>query len=207
MRVFPEGVERDNAGLEKSKNVQRREARLLRRQHNRRSRRKRRLKYILNEAGLLTEEDLKNAELMGVNPYELRARGIHSKLKLNAFARALIHLNQRRGFKSNRKADTKKETGKVYEGISALANDMKSIGARTLGEYLYLKYTSGQKVRDRYTLRAMYEKEFELLWEVQSSFYPDILTDSAKEKIYQAIFHQRPLKPSEDKIGFCKTNC
>ncbi len=204
VRVFPEGVERDNAGLEKSKNVQRREARSARRQHNRRSRRKMRLRYVLNRAGLLTEEDFKNAELMSLNPYELRARGIHSKLKLNEFARALIHMSQRRGFKSNRKTDTKKETGKVYEGISALANDMKSIGARTLGEYLHLKYTTGQKVRDRYTLRDMFEREFELLWEVQSSFYPDILTDSAKEKIYEAIFFQRPLKPVDDKIGFCK---
>jgi CRISPR-associated endonuclease Csn1 len=204
VRVFPEGVERDNAGLEKSRNVQRREARSARRQHNRKSRRKMKLRNILNEAGLLTEEDFKNTELMALNPYELRAQGITSKLKPAEFARALMHINQRRGFKSNRKADTKKETGKVYEEIAGLANDMKSIGARTLGEYLHLKYTNGQKVRDRYTLRDMYEREFELLWEVQSCFYPDILTDAAKEKIYQAIFHQRPLKPTEDKIGFCK---
>lgn len=202
-RVFPEGVERGNTGLEKSKNVQRREARSARRQHNRRSRRKRKLNYMLNEAGLLTEENLKNAELMALNPYELRARGITSKLKLDEFARALIHINQRRGFKSNRKTDTKKETGKVYEEISELEKDMKSTGARTLGEYLYLKYAKAEKVRDRYTLRDMYEKEFEVLWKVQSSFYPDILTDSAKEKIYQAIFHQRPLKPADDQIGFC----
>src|SRR3546814_17842705 len=49
-------------------------------------------------------------------------------------------LNQRRGFKSNRKAERKsgdeKESGKIATGAKELDRAMQEIGARTYGEFL-----------------------------------------------------------------------
>src|SRR3546814_13569114 len=59
---------------------------------------------------------------------------------LYEIGRALFHLNQRRGFKSNRKAERKsgdeKESGKIATGAKELDRAMQEIGARTYGEFL-----------------------------------------------------------------------
>lgn len=49
----------------------------------------------------------------------------------------------------------------------------------------------------------MYEKEFDMFWMKQSSFYPDILTDSLRNEIRNHIFFQRPLKNQKSLVGEC----
>ena len=51
VRIFPEGTELIK-GREQSRNLDRREARQARRQHDRRSRRKKKLCHVLQEAGV-----------------------------------------------------------------------------------------------------------------------------------------------------------
>ncbi len=46
-----------------------------------------------------------------MDPYALRALGLTEKLSLHELGRALFHINQRRGFKSNRKMDAKSNEG------------------------------------------------------------------------------------------------
>ena len=61
-----------------------------------------------------------------VNPYKFRYICLNQKLDLTditqrfILGRALYHLNQRRGFLSNRKESTKESEGAVKEGISTL---------------------------------------------------------------------------------------
>jgi len=50
----------------------------------------------------------------------------------------------------------------------------------------------------------MLEDEFGRIWEAQSTFYPDILTDARRDHLFLVIFYQRPLKKS--KIGRCSFN-
>ncbi len=50
----------------------------------------------------------------------------------------------------------------------------------------------------------MYEHEFELLWQTQQRFSPDILSDDLRDRIHESIFSQRPLKSQDDLIGVCK---
>lgn len=180
-RVFPEGVDRDQTGSEHPKNEQRRIARGMRRQIARRSRRKKLLRRALIECGLLPNEPERQRELDALDPYDLRRRAIEEKLKPHEIGRLLIHLNQRRGFLSNRKADRAraKENSEMLAEINELAAKM---GDQTLGQYIAEKRDANplERVRGKHTLRQMYLDEFEKIWETQRMFYPELLTDELK---------------------------
>lgn len=184
VRVFPEGVARDTTGAEHSKNEQRRLARGHRRQIARRARRKAAVLRALVELGWWPTDPEKSEFLLRRSPYELRARGLDEALSLAEFSRVLIHLSQRRGFLSNRKADRgrAKENSDTLKEISALAEKIEASGSRTLGEYLHRHPSDGDhdRMRDRHTRRQMYEAEFEALWEAQRQFHPDELSDALK---------------------------
>ncbi len=203
-RIFQEGVE---AKSNESRNVARRKARALRRQHQRRTRRRDALKEYLQKAGLLPTGADGWAGLMRENPYALRAQGLDRPLTRHELGRALYHLGQRRGFKSNRKADRKadKNEGKIVkEGITALRKEMEEKHARTLGEYLSTLDPHEEKVRRNYTSREMYEDEFDRLWDAQLPHHPGVLTDSLRKQIYEIIFRQRPLKIQKNLVGECE---
>lgn len=185
VRVFPEGVDRDNSGAEHSKNEARRLARSLRRQIARRARRKSAVRRALYEAGFWTDQTASAA--LSADPYVLRAKGLDEKLTLPEFGRVLLHLAQRRGFLSNRKADRgkRKENSETLQEISALQNAIAASGSRTLGEYLHRIGTGEIQVQEHHqrgwhTRRDMFEQEFHLLWEKQREYYPDVLTDALK---------------------------
>jgi len=204
VRVFPEGVDRDTGGAEVSKNAARRDARGARRMRGRRGIRKDKLVSTLEQAGLLPVDKKEFAKLMLSEPYRLRAKGLDEKLALHEFGRVLFHINQRRGFKSNRKSGQAKEDGVVKKAANALQTDIDNAGCRTIGEYFSKVDPHGERIRSHYTFRSMYEHEFDKLWEKQSSYYQDILTEELCKKIKdETIFYQRPLKPTDDLIGDC----
>ncbi len=204
VRVFPEGVNRDTKGAEQSKNATRRQARGSRRNRWRYQRRREQLVDFLREAELLPKDDRQLAELLNIDPYPLRANGLDEQLQPFEFGRVLYHLNQRRGFKSNRKSGKKDDDGKVKKQATQLQADIESASCRTLGEYMAKLDPEQNRRRNRYTFRSMYEYEFDLLWKKQSEFYPGMLIDELRGKIADyTIFYQRPLKPCDDKIGDC----
>jgi len=205
VRVFPEGVERDTKGLEKSKNTTRREARGARRVHQRRNLRRDQLVKVLKSAGLIPEDEEQLSELFKKNPYQLRAKGLDKKLELYEFGRALFHINQRRGFKSNRKTVDSKEDNEISKEAGQLQKEIEDSGYRTLGEYLANINPEENKVREQYTFRSMYEREFDLLWEAQKESYPKLLTEDLRQKIRsEIIFYQRPMRWDLETIGKCK---
>lgn len=208
VRVFPAATATEK-NVEKSKTADRRMARGMRRQHDRRSRRLRRLTYVLREIGLLPAKPQPIDFIYAWDPYELRARGLDEKLEPKEFARALIHLAQRRGFQSNRKArGEEKEAKAIKESIEQLRKEMEAASCRTVGEYLFnCVPTPNERRRGRYLHRRMTREEFELLWKRQAEFYPDLLSEKAKEQVYNAIFYQRPfLKPERlaRLVGHCE---
>jgi CRISPR-associated endonuclease Csn1 len=136
--------------------------------------------------------------------YQIRRRCLDGKRGLEEIGRALFHLAQRRGFKSNRKDSGKDDDkGKVKEGIASLGKAIDLAKSRTLGEYFSTLDPHQTRIRNRWTARTMYEAEFELIWAAQAPHHPGIMTDKTKSKIRHAIFHQRPLKSSAHLIGFC----
>jgi len=231
VRVFEAGVEGDFAsGRGEPRGKARREARQHRRMLERRKRRLRKLLNILTGAGLLSSGPAKDtiSELdktlyarhidslsvakpekkraSQVLPYILRAKALDEKLEPFEIGRALYHLAQRRGFLSNRKVpqSDKKEAGAVKKGIEELRDNMTQTGARTLGEYFASLNPHEQRIRGRWTARAMFENEFECIWSAQQEYYPELLTDELKQRINHAMFHQRPLKNQADLIGTCE---
>ena len=83
------------------------------------------------------------------------------ELKPEEFGRALFHLNQRRGFKSNRKLDkveldengnevtkASDETSKMNGAISEMRKTLRDQGL-TAGQWLYRRMLTGAAVRNR----------------------------------------------------------
>ena len=137
-------------------------------------------------------------------PYRLRRRALDDKLSRHEFGRALYHLAQRRGFLSNLKAPSKDDddAGKVETGINELSDLMAQAGSRTLGEYFASLDPEQFRIRQRWTARSMYVDEFEKIWSVQAGHHG--LTDADKQRVYDAIFYQRPLKSQKHLIGRCE---
>lgn len=218
-RVFPDGR---NPQDKTSFAVARRMARSMRRRRDRYLRRRSDLLKALVAFGLLPADPQERRALARLDPYALRAVALDQPLAPDELGRALFHLNQRRGFRSNRKADRgDSEAGVVRMGGDRLAALMEEAGARTLGEFLYWRHRDGDWVRARkrpmvnekgkseerfdiYPQRAMLEREFDAIWQAQAGHHPDLLTEAARERLRHIIFHQRPLRPVEP--GRCTFN-
>ncbi len=223
VRVFSSGREDKNYT---TLNAGRRQARLQRRQRDRYLQRKHNLLHLLKNNGLLPKDTLLAKKLESLNPYELRAKGLDKKLDIHHFGRVLFHLNQRRGFKSNRKSANDEESGVIARSINISQKEMQKLKIRTYGEFLWKKFQKMEKSRktsnsqennwilarrpvghttkDNYVVyaqRKMMEDEFNKLWEHQAKHHK-LLNKSLKEKIHKAIFDQRPLK--KPIVGICE---
>ena len=223
VRIFSDGRDpKSKASLA----VERRAARAQRRRRDRYLRRKAALMKRMAQAGLMPSDRAEAKNLENLDPYALRAQGLGQELPLNHFGRALFHLNQRRGFKSNRKTDRgDNESGKIKDATARLDLAMMSKGARTYGEFLHVRRASAADPKqvppvrtrlsiavrgnsdkeeagyDFYPDRRHLEEEFAKLWAAQAAFHPDALTDDLRDEIALIIFHQRPLKTPE--VGLC----
>ncbi len=215
VRVFEEGVDNFDSSKEASRSQARRVARSARRRQRRKRERRDRLRTLLQGAGLLPPDPHALQEVLAMDPYPLRAKGLDSKLTLPEVGRVLYHLNQRRGFKSNRKQERgDRESGVVKEDITQLKAQIAAEGARTLGEYLHrISHEAGEngrprlntgdlRLRDRYTERTMYEHEFDTLWEAQAAYHPAVLTPDLRTKLRdEVIFFQRPFEVTEERLA------
>ena len=116
VRIFQEGVAHLNEGdREEPWNQQRRDARGARVNNARYRHRRNQLKEILIRAGLMPDSRNGQDSFFMLDPYEMRRKGLDEKLPPHEFGRALFHINQHRGFKSNRKTDTS-EDSKIFKG-------------------------------------------------------------------------------------------
>lgn len=134
-RIFHDGRDpKSGASLA----VDRRMARSMRRNRDRYLRRRASLMRQLAAAGLTPADPEKAKALETLDPFRLRAEGLDRALTLPELGRALFHLNQRRGFKSNRKVDRgDNESGKIKDAVGRLEQAMLASGARTYGEFLH----------------------------------------------------------------------
>lgn len=226
VRCFEAGVEGDiQGGRDSSRAANRRMKRQPRRQFWRRARRKDHLFRLLQRFGLLPETSAtmpsdRHDYLLELDaqlrpqflqpscridahllPYKIRAAAVEREIPLRAFGRALLHLNQRRGFNSGLKVARKndEDEGKVKSAISELAREIQG---RTLGQFFAGLDPEQRRIRQRWTSRQMYFDEFERMWEKQASHHAS-LTPEMKKRIFRAIFFQRPLKSQKGLVGWC----
>jgi CRISPR-associated endonuclease Csn1 len=227
--LFQEGVKVEK-GIESSKAAERTAHRALRRQYFRRRLRKiEALKALIkyNLCPALSEEDLKlwhtrkiyplkdefmlwqrTDEKTDKNPYHDRYICLTEKLDFNkeadrfTFGRAIYHLAQRRGFKSNRLEESDdKESGAVKAGIADLTKEMQAAGCQYLGEFFYKLYKeqgNGVRIRTRYIDREeQYVNEFKAICAKQG------ISDEMQHELYRALYFQRPLKSQRQGVGKC----
>nr|WDE41865.1 Cas9 [uncultured organism] len=219
VRIFSDG--RDPKS-KMSLAVDRRAARAMRRRRDRYVRRRMKLLNLLVEYGLLPLDKQERKALQVENPYQIRALALDEALPAFQIGRALFHLNQRRGFKSNRKTDKgDPESGKISSAVVKLDTLMREAGSRTFGEFLWKRLQAGLPVRIRmrdgegpekkdgsrsdgyafYPDRASLEAEFEAIWTAQAAHHTEIMTAARKAHLFDVIFYQRPLKQPD--VGLC----
>jgi CRISPR-associated endonuclease Csn1 len=220
-------------GLEKSKNEERRIYRGARRLRMRYKLRRADLKNILHDMGMLPEDI---TSPLSTEVYFLRNKAVNEKVELKDLGKIFLHFNKRRGFLSNRKEkkgseENNKELGVVKESILRLEKSIADGGFRTMGQYFYSLISANptlnkngipehpvERIRKCYTSRALYEKEFDVIWEKQQQYYPELLTGEKsnskptkadKENAYHkikncTIFYQRPLKSQKALVAKCR---
>ena len=204
--------------------VDRRDARAMRRRRDRLLQRQRALMKYLMQDGLFPADPAERKLLATLDPFTLRARALDEALPLPHLGRAIWHLNQRRGFKSNRKTDRPDDdSGKIAIGVDRLWEAIADSGARTFGEWLHGRRQptqdcpDGQSVRTRlrpeegadakgmgydfYPGRALIEEEFDAIWAAQAPHHPEVLTPEVHDRLFEIVFDQRPLK--KPLIGTC----
>ena len=204
VRIFPDGRNPKDGS---SNAVQRRIPRGQRRRRDRYLKRRADLVEALVELGLMPTAKDERKALERLDPYSLRARALDGPLQPYELGRTLFHLDQRRGFKSNRKAggDDEGEAKKTRAEIGALRNSIEESGARTLGEFLARRRERDETVRarpgqDLYPDRAMYEDEFREIRAAQEPHHD--LSGEQWDGLRDIIFFQRPLKSVDP--GWCQ---
>ncbi len=214
VRIFSDGRNpKDGSSLA----VTRRLARGMRRRRDRLLKRKQRMLSSLIDYGFFPTDQQQREALVNLNPYELRAKALDQELSPAEFARAVFHLNQRRGFKSNRRTDKKdNDSGALKTAIAKLTSDLQVTNCRTVGEWLWQRHQQGQSVRarlrenrllnaegkvkneknyDLYIDRAMVEHEFDTIWRAQAKYQPQQYSQRAYETLKDVLLHQRKLRP------------
>ena len=130
---------------------------------------------IIDDDAVLCEEG--NATTF--QTYRLRAKCASEKIELNEFARVLLMINKKRGYKSSRKAISSDE-GQLIDGME-IAKQLYENNL-TPGQFVYQLLLDGKKyVPDFYRSDLM--SEFGKVWESQKAYHPDVLTDDFKKQL------------------------
>jgi len=211
VRIYPDGRNpKDGTSLAAARRL----PRAMRRNRDRYLRRRRKLLSALTTAGLMPADEAGRKSTSALDPYALRGEALARRLAPNELGRVIFHLNQRRGFKSNRKTDrgSNSETGLIRLAARDLQAELVGKGHPTLGSFLAARHDKREPVRIRlagsgktaaypfYPLREMVEAEFDAICEAQEK-HGFVLPRETREKLRLILFHQRPLR--DPPVGRC----
>lgn len=184
VRVVPLTVD-EQQNFEKGKtittNADRTLKRSMRRNLQRYKLRRENLIEILKENGFISDETIlsENGNRTTFDTYRLRQKAVTEKISLEQFARVLLMVNKKRGYKSSRKVKGT-EDGSLIDGME-IAKCLYNENL-TPGQLCLRLLTSGQKyLPDFY--RSDLLSEFDKVWLKQREFYPELLTDELKENL------------------------
>jgi CRISPR-associated endonuclease Csn1 len=201
VRIFPDGRE---AKTGTPLNEGRRLARQMRRQRDRKIRRKNAMLRFLIANKLMPQDKEDRLAIARLDPYGIRNAALERKLESFELGRIMMQFSIRRGFKSGRKnkAESNVEQEGMLRGIQTLESALQGL---TLGQWLYQQRRLGNSVRFKariektnviysfYPSREMYEAEFDVIRKKQERYFKDINWN----RLHYLIFFQRPLKRPE----------
>ncbi|WZL88911.1 type II CRISPR RNA-guided endonuclease Cas9 [Salinimicrobium sp. 3283s] len=112
--------------------------------------------------------------------YAARAKAPNEKISKEEFARVLLMINKKRGYKSSRKANNEEE-GQLIDGM-AIAKKLYNENL-TPGQLSFQLLKDGKKTLPAY-YRSDLQAEFDTIWEFQKQYYPESLTTEHQENLY-----------------------
>lgn len=184
VRVNPLTID-EQINFEKGKpittNADRTLARSARRNLQRFKQRRKELIKILIQNGIISKDTLlteigKNTTFQTQG---LRAKAAIEKISLTDFAKVLLLINKKRGYKSSRKIQND-EDGQIIDGM-AVAKKLYEENL-TPGQYTYQLLKKGKtQIPDFY--RSDLQNEWNKVWTFQQQFYPTILTQELNENL------------------------
>lgn len=184
VRVNPLTVD-EQQNFEKGKsittNADRTLKRSMRRNLQRYKLRRENLIEILKEHNFICDDTIlsENGNFTTFETYKLRAKAATEEVSLEQFARILLMINKKRGYKSSRKAKGT-EDGVLIDGMEVAK--MLYNENLTPGQYSYQQLDKGKKhLPDFY--RSDLQREFNKIFEKQQTFYSEILTEELKKEL------------------------
>ena len=189
----------------------RRGNRLLRRVIRRRAQRMAEIRRLFAHHGLLTGNDPDALKRPGLDPWELRARGLDKLLSPAEFAVALGHIAKRRGFKSARKGKEANTAGDDQKMLKALEDTEEKLARyRTVGAMFArdADFTSRKRNRDgdytRTVKREHLVEEVGVLFTEQRRLGNVLATDDLEHAFCEIAFRQAEPQDSEKLVGMCQ---
>lgn len=176
----------------------RREARSARRRLRRHRHRNERIRELIVSSGLLSRKELDSlfdGRLSDI--YTLRVKALDEPVDRREFARILLHLSQRRGFRSNRKNATDKEDGKLLEAVGENKKRMEAMGYRTAGELLLKDEAFARHKRNKggqyisTVTRDMIEEEARKIFAAQRTLGAAFAGEELEEAYLAILLSQR----------------
>lgn len=189
----------------------RRGSRLLRRVIRRRAQRMAEVRRLLHSHGLLAGQEPDALKRAGLDPWELRARGLDKLLSLPEFAVTLGHIAKRRGFKSAKKGKEANTAGDDQKMLKALEATRERLGRyRTVGEMFGRDPVFGDRKRNRDGLFDRTQSRDDLTHEVSELFRAqrrlgnDAATTELEDAFAAIAFRQAEMQDSEKLVGMCQ---
>ena len=176
----------------------RREKRSMRRRLRRHRHRNERIKELIINSGLIEKDELQHLfEGRLSDIYQLRVDALDRLVSDKELARILIHISQRRGFRSNRKAATTNEDGELLNAVNENKQIMQEKGYRTIAE-MFLKddrYSFSKRNKGGQYIatvgRDLVEEEVHKIFESQRSFGNCKATESLESDYLEVLLSQR----------------
>ncbi|MBR4147342.1 MAG: type II CRISPR RNA-guided endonuclease Cas9 [Bacteroidales bacterium] len=185
VRVNPLTVD-ELSNFEKGKsittNADRTLKRSMRRNLQRYKLRRENLIELLKENGFIDDDSIlsENGNRTTFETCRLRAKAATEEISLKEFARVLLMINKKRGYKSSRKAKSTEE-GQLIDGME-IAKRLYEVNL-TPGQLSFQLLQSGKKyLPDFY--RSDLQSEFDKVWNAQKQCYPELLSDELKEELH-----------------------
>ena len=196
--------------------------RAMRRGFDRYQLRRHRLHRELSKVGMLPDAQLIQLPLLELWELRERAAQFGEQLTLPELGRVLCHINQKRGYrhvKGDRSSSVVEEDKKKKETNSDYVTAINQRYAHlqeahlTVGQYFaeQLRFSQTEsgaivyRVKDQVYPRQAYIDEYNQIMQVQSAYYPEVLTPHFIKMLRdEVIFMQRPLKSCKHLVSLCE---
>ena len=184
--------------------------------------RRHRLHRELSKVEMLPDAQLIQLPLLEL--WELRERAAQpgERLTLPELGRVLCHINQKRGYRHVKgdslstvaeEGEKKKDSNSDY--VTAINQRYAHLQEAhlTVGQYFAEQLRSSQtesgaivyRVKDQVYPRQAYIDEYDQIMQVQSAYYPEVLTPHFIQMLRdEVIFMQRPLKSCKHLVSLCE---